>query len=194
MRILGCVLLHLPDGSPTASISGTCVIGGVRSTPRNEVLRAITIGLLPVSPVEFLLSPFRRIETLELPWDTPSTNPLPRAARVTHAVGAGQHTGSPVTRRGNSNRTATDAAGVTIAASDGSAVRRRGVFGAVLRSFRRPTSAVLLVTRASGRRERTGSSRCTSSVPDASPGARRGVGRKRVIADDRPVRVDFRYR
>jgi len=93
MRILGCVLLHLPDESTAASTSGTCGIGGTRSAPRNESLRGLTIGLLEVSSIEALLSPFRRTATARLLRCASGTNRLPRAARAWSGIGEWATTG-----------------------------------------------------------------------------------------------------
>jgi len=175
MAILGCVLLHLLDESPAASTSGTCGIGRTSASPRNEDLRVVTFGLLTVGPIEALLSPSRPVETPGLLRDEPGTNPLPRAARASSGVGVAVRSERSAlsVRRSFARLSELDPCAVerrdggpAIAPPEAqrspcstlSCVRRRGVFDAVRRSFRRQSSVVLLVTRAGGRRDRMVSS------------------------------------
>jgi len=171
MAILGCVLLRLPDETPTTSTSGTCGISGVRPAPRNDDLRALTIGLPQVSAVAPLLSPFCRIETTRLLRSEPGTTPLPRTAR-TPKRSTRPTVGSPATRRRSSTgragrrapatRRAHFADAPTCAARDrvlvdGDAASSAPSFVEVAsRPVRRLISVVLLVTRASVRREDAG--------------------------------------
>lgn len=211
MAILGCVLLHLPDVTPAASTSGTCGIGGARSAPRNAVLRAFTIGLLPVSSVEILLSSFRRIETQGLPCGAPGTIPLPWAARASSAVGvtvrserlrpdAGALAGPFRTKSGGD---ATIAASGAPACATPRRLRRLASVASTLHPVR--FGALLcsssLVIRAGGRRGRVDSSRHpVVAGRDAFAGARRArhgpslraIERQRSLGADRSSFVAHR--